>query len=96
MSENGLIKVMNWEELSRLEPKDRVIINGERAGVLFSGGETHLFLRSEEGQVYEMAFKSFEVEYNSDGTVSINNNWRKTIILDEYHRATLIRLGVID
>ena len=85
MSENGLTKVMNWENLSRLEPKDRIIVNGKRAGILFSGSEKHLILRSEEGQVYEIAFKSFEVKYNGDGTISIDNNWSKARIFDEYH-----------
>jgi len=99
MSESELIKVMREEDLSRLKPTDRIIVNGQRAGVLchdISGVKILLAYRTDkEGIVYEMNVSGVEIVYRN-GEVFSEINWRKPVIFEEYDKALLKTRGVID
>ena len=68
----GLIKVVCANDLQRMQPEDRVKVNGEEAGVVFRGKDLRpVFVKEVKGTIYEMSTGNHELRYNGDGTISL-------------------------
>ena len=76
---DGTIAVRNEGDLRDRDSRERIVVNGKRASVIFPGeGEFAIFLRTDDkGNIYEMTSQGFVLTYTPEGEVKVGFKARK-------------------